>query len=320
LGDGKSGILPILHWTDNYGCLSCLYFASSKMDFGENLWFKLAAPGLELQVGLEDLSKVRIHEEIVPELLEKLVDEIKSSGKVKDPVIVDSKTLVVLDGMHRVASLGELGCRYLPVCLVDYQNTNVRVGCWYRTIPKDIGESKFPGLFRQLGLIAEPTPLETATRALKERHAPAALLARDTCYMLKGESGGIRESYALVKRIELALREEGLRVDYENEFDAVRRARSGEVSAALMVPGVRKDEVVEAALSGNVFAHKTTRHVLSARPMHVDVPLGWLKGDRPLGGLNRMLIEQLSKRRVKRLPKGTLFEGRKYEGELWIFE
>ena len=290
------------------------------MDFGENLGFKLDTPGLELQLRLEDLAKVRIQEEIIPELLDKLVSEMKSSGKVRDPVIVDSNTLVVLDGMHRVAALRKLGCRYLPVCLVDYQNPKVRVGCWYRTIRGEVNESKFLDLFRLLGLSAEPTPLENASKALEEHRASAALLTKDTCYMLTGESGEIRESYALVKRIELALKEEGVGVDYENELDAVRRVRSGEVAATLMVPGVRKDKVIEAALSGNVFAHKTTRHVLSARPMHADVPLEWLKGDRPLEELNHMLIEHLSKRRVKRLPKGALFEGRKYEGELWIFE
>jgi len=228
--------------------------------------------------------------------------------------------MVVLDGMHRVAALRKLGCRYLPVCLVDYQNPKVRVGCWYRTIRGEVNESKFLDLFKLLGLSAESTPSKNASKALEEHRASAALLTKDTCYMLTGESGEIRESYALVKRIELALSEEGVGVDYENELDAVRRVRSGEVAATLMVPEVRKDEVIGAALSGNVFAHKTTRHVLSARPMHADVPLEWLKGDRPLEELNHMLIEHLSKRRVKRLPKGALFEGRKYEGELWIFE
>lgn len=282
--------------------------------------FKLAAPGLELQLGLEDLSKVRIHEEIILEMLEELVSEIKSSSVVRNPVIVDLNSLVVLDGMHRVAALKKMGCRYLPVCLLDYQSSNVHVGCWYRTIRGEVGESRFLDLFRLMGLSAEPVPSETASRALEERQATAALLTKDACYLLKGEGSGIRESYAWVKQIERTLGEEGLRVDYENELDAVQRARSGEVAATLMVPVVRKDEIIEAALSDNVFAHKTTRHVLSTRPMHVDVSLGWLKGDRPLEELNRMLIEHLSKRRVKRLPKSALFEKRKYEEELWIFE
>jgi len=284
------------------------------------LRFKLATPGLELQIGLEDLSKVRIHEEIIPEMLGELVGEIKSSSVVRHPVIVSLNALVVLDGMHRVAALRKLGCRYLPVCFLDYQNPNVRVGCWYRTIRGEVAESKFLSLFRLLGLSVEPVLSETASRALEGRQATAALLTKDACYLLKGESSEIRESYAWVKRIERALKEEGLRVDYENELDAVQQARTGEVVATLMVPEVRKDEVIEAALSGNVFAHKTTRHVLSARPMHVDVPLGWLKGDRSVKELNHILMEHLSKRRVKRLPKGTPFEGRKYEEELCIFE
>jgi hypothetical protein len=288
------------------------------MDFGGGLLFKLEAPGLDLKLGLESLDKVHIHEEIIPELLDKLVDEIKSSGRVKDPVIVDSNTLVVLDGMHRVAALEKLGCRYLPACLVDYRNPSVRVGCWYRTIRGEVGAPKFLNLFEQLGLGVEPSTSETASIALEGRQAIAALLTKDACYLLRGKSSGIRESYAWVERVEHALREEGLRVDYENELDAVRRARSGEVAATLMVPGVRKDEIIEAALSGNVFAHKTTRHVLSVRPMRVDVPVGWLKGDRPLEELDHTLTKHLSKRGVKRLPPGTIFEGRKYEEELWI--
>ena len=282
--------------------------------------FKLEAQGLELNLSIESIDRVRIHEEIVPELLDELVGEIKSSGTVRDPAIVDSNTLVVLDGMHRVAALRKLGCRYLPACLVDHQNPSVRVGCWYRTIRGEVSESKFLDLFRLLGLGVEPAPSETASRALDGRQASAALLTKDVCYLLRGGGGGIRESYAWVKRIERALREEGLDVDYENELDAVQRARSGEVAATLMVPRVRKDDVIEAGLSGNVFAHKTTRHVLSARPVRVDVPLGWLNGDRPLEEIGRQFFDHLSKRKVKHLPKGSTFEGRRYEEELWVFE
>ncbi|MCS7131244.1 MAG: ParB N-terminal domain-containing protein, partial [Hadesarchaea archaeon] len=83
------------------------------------MWFTLATPRLELRLGLEELSKVKIHEEIIPELLDALVREIRAEGGMRHPVIVDASTLVVLDGMHRVAALDQLGCRYLPVCLVD---------------------------------------------------------------------------------------------------------------------------------------------------------------------------------------------------------
>ncbi|MDI6883733.1 MAG: ParB N-terminal domain-containing protein [Hadesarchaea archaeon] len=279
--------------------------------------FKLEAQGLELNTAIESIDRVRIHEEIVPELLEELVREIRANGMARDPVIVDSNTRVVLDGMHRVAALQELGCRYLPVCLVDYRSPKVRVGCWYRVIRE--GTGKFLDIFKLLGLGAQPSPLEGALQSLEERKATAALLTASACLLLKAPKTEIGESYAWVKRLERTFREEGFSVGYEREPDAEQQVRSGEASAALLVPRVRKEEVLEAARSGNVFAHKTTRHVLPARPMNVGVPLEWLAGGRSLDEVNRWLVESLSKRKLERLPKGSLFEGRRHDEELLVF-
>ncbi|MDI6643399.1 MAG: ParB N-terminal domain-containing protein [Candidatus Hodarchaeaceae archaeon] len=279
--------------------------------------FKLEAQGLELNLRVELIDQLRIHEEIVQELLEELVREIRLSGMVRDPVIVDSNTRVVLDGMHRVAALQKIGCRYLPVCLVDYHNPKVMVGCWYRVIKGGIG--KFLDIFKLLGLGVQPSPLEDALQSLEERKATAALLTASACLLLKAPKTEIGESYAWVKRLERTFREEGFSVWYEREPDAEQQVRSGEASAALLVPRVRKEEVLEAARSGNVFAHKTTRHVLPARPVNVGVPLEWLAGGRSLDEVNRWLVESLSKRKLERLPKGSLFEGRRYDEELLVF-
>jgi len=284
------------------------------------LWFTLTTPGLELKIGLEEIGKVRIHEEIIPELLEKLASAIKSDGVAKHPVIVDSNTLVVLDGMHRVAALERLGCKYLPVCLVDYQSSGVKVGCWHRAIERRASVDELLAVIRALGIALEESQLERAVRMLDARGAPVVLRTRGRCYLAKGASGGIRESYALVKRIERALVERGFGVSYETEDDAAREVQSGKAIAALLTPRVTKDEVVEAALSGRVFAHKTTRHVITARPMNVDVPLDWLMGGESLEKINRMFIDHLSRRKVRRLPKGAMFEGRRYEEELLVFQ
>ncbi|MDI6819774.1 MAG: ParB N-terminal domain-containing protein [Candidatus Hodarchaeaceae archaeon] len=284
------------------------------------MWFALATPKLELRLRLEELGEVKVHEEIIPELLGALVREVRSDGMARHPVIVDSNTLVVLDGMHRVAALEKLGCRYLPACLVDYRNPHIYVRCWYRTVR---GKVTFPELFdavKSLGLEVEQSSLEGALEALDGREATAAMLTGEGCHMLRGAGEGIRASYAWVGRIERALGEKGLKVGYEAERDARRMVSSGDAAAAIMTPRVRKEEVVEAALEGNPFAHKTTRHVVDARPMAVNVPLEWLTGDRRLEDVNGMLIEHLSGRGVRRLPRGEVFEGRRYEEELWVFE
>ena len=282
--------------------------------------FNLTTPKLELRIGLEEISKVRIHEEIIPELLEKLQSAIKSDGMAKHPVIVDSNTLVVLDGMHRVAALERLGCKYLPVCFIDYQSSGVEVGCWHRAIVGPASVDELLAAVRALDIALEESQLERAMRMLDVREAPVVLRTRGRCYLAKGASEGIRESYALVKRIERTLVERGLGVDYETEGDAAREVQSGKAIAALLTPRVTKEEVVEAAISGRVFAHKTTRHVLAARPMNVDVPLDWLMGRESLEKINRKFVDHLSRRKVRHLPKGEMFEGRRYEEELLVFQ
>lgn len=284
------------------------------------MWFTLATPKLELRLRLEELGKVKIHEEIIPGLLEALVREMKSDGTAKHPVIVDSSTLVVLDGMHRVAALEKLGCKYSPACLVDYRNPHIYVGCWYRTVRGEMTPSELFDAVKSLGLEVEQSSLEGALEALDGREATAAMLTGEGCHVLRGAGEGIRASYAWVGRIERTLEERGLKVGYETERDARRMVSSGDAAAALMTPRVSKEEVVEAALGGNPFAHKTTRHVVAARPMAVNVPLEWLMGDMRLEDVNGMLIEYLSGREVRRLPRGEVFEGRRYEEELWIFE
>lgn len=280
--------------------------------------FTIPAPKLELRIRLEELARVKIHEEIIPELLEELAGQIRADGVAKHPVIVDLNTLVVLDGMHRVAAIEKLGCKYLPVCLVDYRNPHLYVGCWHRVVRGEVGAEELLNVPKSLGLEVRAASPHEALEALEDRRGAAALLTKQGCHLLGG--GGLRESYGLVREIEGAFRRGGLEVEYATERDAKQAVGSGEAAAAIMTQRARKEEVIEAALSGNLFAHKTTRHVVPARPMGIDVPLGWLRGTFPLEEVNRMLVERLSRRALKRLPKGSLFEGRRYEEELYIFE
>jgi hypothetical protein len=284
------------------------------------LWFTLTAPKLEMLIGLEEIGRVRIHEEIIPELFKKLESSIKSDGVVKHPVIVDSNTLVVLDGMHRVAALESLGCRYLPVCLVDYRSPSVEVRCWYRTVLGEVGQDEIDEILNSLGLEFVIKSQLEAVSALERREALMGILTRETCNLVKDKGKDVIEIYSWIEKLEEALSGNGLGINYDTEVDAEEKVNSGGASAAVMTPRVKKDEVIKAALSGRVFAHKTTRHIMAARPMGVDVLLDWLSGERSLDDVNRRMVEQLSKRKVKVLPQGSLFEGRRYEDELWVFE
>ncbi len=275
--------------------------------------------GLSFQIKLVELGKLHIHEEIIPELLNSMVDWIMSSGMLKHPIIADVDTLVVLDGMHRVAALKKIRCRYIPVCLINYNSPQVNVGCWYRTVSGKASMNVLLDLLSQLEIKLDKASTAEAKRALEDREAVAAILSKNDCYTISAKASGIREACAWVGHIEKNFANSGLNINYETERDAEESVKSSQAIAAVMTPRATKSEVLEAALSEKVFAHKTTRHMVPMRPMGVNVPLAWLTGDMSLDKANAALAEHLSRCKAKRLPLRSTFEGRRYEEELLIF-
>lgn len=76
---------------------------------------------------LLDLDLLKEHEEIRPEYLEQLKNEILLDGILKMPIAVDKTTYIILDGHHRLHALKKIGCRRIPVILFDYQSPEIKV-------------------------------------------------------------------------------------------------------------------------------------------------------------------------------------------------
>jgi len=82
---------------------------------------------MKRNITLIKINKLKSHEAIEPKRLSKLVKRIKRDGYLRDPIVVDRKSLVILDGHHRLYALKVLGCKKVPVYLIDYKSNNVRV-------------------------------------------------------------------------------------------------------------------------------------------------------------------------------------------------
>ncbi|MFQ6010696.1 MAG: ParB N-terminal domain-containing protein [Nitrososphaerales archaeon] len=77
-----------------------------------------------------ELIELRPHEEIEPLHLEELREEIRSDKILKKPIVVDKKTMVILDGHHRFNSFKQLGLSKIPVYFVDYASSLIKVTGW----------------------------------------------------------------------------------------------------------------------------------------------------------------------------------------------
>ncbi|HUV46669.1 MAG TPA: ParB N-terminal domain-containing protein [Candidatus Bathyarchaeia archaeon] len=73
------------------------------------------------------INKLKTHEAVCQRRVLELMGQIKKEGYLKNPVVVDKETLVLLDGHHRLAALKKIGVKRIPAFLIDYKNSKVKV-------------------------------------------------------------------------------------------------------------------------------------------------------------------------------------------------
>jgi uncharacterized protein (DUF1015 family) len=82
------------------------------------------------EIVIFEIEELREHEEISPDYLEALKNEIQLDGVLKMPICIDKNTCIILDGHHRLQALKRLGCKKIPCVLVDYQSPDIKVIAW----------------------------------------------------------------------------------------------------------------------------------------------------------------------------------------------
>ena len=280
--------------------------------------FLIDHPLIKLRIKIERLRNLHVHEEIIPELLNRLVLEIGRDGAVKHPVIVDEDSLVVLDGTHRVEAIKKLGCEYIPVCLVNYSNPSIAVGAWYRVIDEPVELKTVLSIIKDLNLIVGRESSRNAYKLVLDRKVIAALISKKGSYIINNSKHDIKEVYDVIKEVESRLRLKGYRVTYDTEVASIKAIKAGRATLILAIPAILKEEVVRVALNGRVFTHKSTRHIIPARPLFINIPLKWLYGELNYNEVNEMLVKYLASKTIKHLPPGQIID-RQYDEELYIF-
>ena len=79
------------------------------------------------QIEKIEIRKLNPHEQIIEENLEELLASLKVEKRLKEPIIVDEETKVILDGHHRAKAFSLLGLEEIPCKLVDYSSDDITV-------------------------------------------------------------------------------------------------------------------------------------------------------------------------------------------------
>ena len=273
--------------------------------------------GLRLDIALAPTDRLHLHEETIPERIRILGDRILRDGVQSAPIIVDRRTYVVLDGMHRTAIMKRLGCRFTCVCLIDYFDPTIKVQRWCRVIPGPFGAKKAEEALAALDLRMDPYELVKSP----DEEGGLLLIYSEQTYRLIHDGEDLIQVFKRSHELESRLTAWGYRISHCTEAEATDRVDSGEYEATLFLPKVEKSQVVEAAVQGKVFTPKATRHRLPARPVQVNVPLELLRDKEiSLEEANARLRETLAYKKLVRYEPGTEWMGRTYDEVLYVFE
>ncbi|MEM1537769.1 MAG: ParB N-terminal domain-containing protein [Candidatus Nezhaarchaeales archaeon] len=282
--------------------------------------FTIRHPSLDLELCLKPIEELKLHEETIEALLEKLKREIEVDHVLKHPVIVDRNTLIVLDGMHRVEALRVLGYGYVPVCLVNYESPAITLGSWARLILNL--QSLKPLISMLLSfryVVVECRSFDEVKGALVSREASLGVITNQQLLLVKTGFKDIKRIYEVLKRVESELEARGYTISYETERDAYDKVKGLKAPVALIPPTALKSEVISTALRGERFPHKTTRHIIPARPLFINVPLKWLTSSLNLKEAATHFYNHLRRKTVIHHPPGQVLD-RRYEEETYVFQ
>jgi hypothetical protein len=270
---------------------------------------------ITLVLSVEPIEEVLPHEHVIADVLRAIQDSLKRSGAQLDPVIIDEKTGVALDGMHRVEALRQLGASKILVCRVDYDSAAIKLGRWLRAF-----EGSSNPLLEDLKVRLDLTRVSRA-EALSEvegRRTPVALFAAGMSFKSLMPFVSVRESIELVKVFDETAHQSGIRPRIVTEAEAESLIDAG--AFVLFPPSPSKVDVVESGLSRRLLPPKSTRHLIPARPVGVSFPLKWLlDSDMAVEEANRRLASLVAESRIVTMRPGSEYMGRVYEEPLYHY-
>lgn len=86
---------------------------------------------------LVDIDHICFHEPIEPKRLVRTCQAIEREGVIRHPIIatyISGNKYLILDGAHRTRSLQQLGCKKIPIQLVD--ESEITMEAWTHLLPK----------------------------------------------------------------------------------------------------------------------------------------------------------------------------------------
>jgi len=287
--------------------------------------FCIQKEDVKLELEVVEVNSLFIHEKILPHMVEKLTWEFSNLADLEGPIIIEQNG-IILDGNHRAYVFRELKFKYIPVCRIDYFHKNTKLRYWFRLL-SNVKEMKLiEDIAKGMGAVfKEVRDRESLARNLEQDRYSFGVQQGQTFVLIR--FGGHRvhdavSAYEMVERVQEKLVQKGAKIDYipcQHVYDEAFCKALKEKEVIIWTPQITKEMVIWAAREQKVFAPKTTRHLIPARPLNVNIPTQWFKENVSLEEINKRFSSFLKQKEIKQLAPGQVIDGRYYQEELFVF-
>ncbi len=257
----------------------------------------------ELCLRIVHLDDVLLHEEVESKRVEKLTARLLQDRLLKNPPIAaqfDSK-YIVLDGATRVTALARMHCRDIVVQVVDYRSSAITLETWNHMLLDAPAQEIFNTIANLPDAHVEKTREEDANESLARRESIATIMLADgRVYSICAKDNTPSEQARMLNHIVAAY--EGKGEMYRVAHTDLERliAEHGRLSALVVFPRYRPEEIQHIAVNGSKLPMGITRHIIPGRALRINIPLDVLESDQTLEQKNAWLDDWLKEKMRER--------------------
>jgi hypothetical protein len=251
------------------------------------------------QIEVLPVKELLPHEETISLNLKRLKEAMLNIGHLVDPVVIDKKTKLILDGHHRRKVLDLIECPNVTCQTVDYMSDKIKVGSWY-----PIFDNKgIQDVIATPNLKSEEVDFEAGLKAVNTLQA---------AYMMCQNIGGKTKSYLLNPghyKLREMIEEQNFvfstingSINWRYVSDDLASSYLDTGSTVLYRRTYSKPEIIKMAQDHTPFPPKSTRHCIPDRIIRLNMKLGWLHEDKDeaFNYLKSMLEKRLYEGNVRR--------------------
>lgn len=225
------------------------------------------------------------HEEIDPRRTGRLVTRLLEEGLLKNPPVVteipDSDCYVVLDGANRTVSFQNAHIPHIVCQIVNYSDPGVVLDTWYHVVSGLSLEELEKGLIENCEMDLVECSLEQARRSLRLETALAYIISENGVRKLVPPTQEIRD-LRLLNGLVQSYRGKADIFRASNDIWEIQKPFYPDITALVVFPRLQPADILHAARNDYKVPSGITRHIIPARALNINIPIGILMANWPI--------------------------------------